>query len=91
MLQHQQPGVAAQLPADVVPGDPAVLSQHARALGRLQERPAAHVPRRGVPVALPGPQPLRPGHSQERPRYAGRGQGCRSRIGPVLLRDFCKQ
>lgn len=39
VLQRQQSGVFTQLQAYVVPRDPSVLSEHACAARRLQERP----------------------------------------------------
>lgn len=88
VLQHQQPRVAAQLPSHVVSGDPAILSQHAGAAGRVQERPALHVPRRGLPQLLPRSQSVRARHPQERSRHAGRGAERGPRTGTLLLRNI---
>lgn len=90
MLQYQQSNIIAQLPAHVVPGDPSILSQHSRALGRLQERSTVHVPGRGVFVTLSGPQSIRKGNTEKRSRDARRSPNSSQGIGTLLLRDFCK-
>lgn len=90
MLQHQQSSIVAQLPAYVVSGDSSILSQHSRAVGRLQERSTVHVPGRGVFVTLSRSQPIRQGHTEKRSRDARRSPNCSQGIGTLLLRDFCE-
>uniref|UniRef100_A0A8D8DXU0 (northern house mosquito) hypothetical protein n=1 Tax=Culex pipiens TaxID=7175 RepID=A0A8D8DXU0_CULPI len=87
VLLDRQPGLAAQLPRHVVPGDPQVLPGHARNSGRLQERPAVHVPGRDVPLLLWRPQPVRAGGPQKRPGHAGRGAGRGQGARRGVLRD----